>query len=239
MSNPRAMELIMEYTTEFLAQIERTPASVSFRFQRPAEFNFTAGQYMLVNLGNELVHPLSLSSCPEETEFIEFTKRMSGSAFSRRLQSLTRGENIKVKGPAGGFCCEESLDSLVLIAGGIGITPVRSILKSFEMRGRHPFPITLLYGNLDKGDIAFREELENLSLPDYRLVHVLVNPAGVENAYQGFITADIISREVPDTHFPRYMVSGPPAMVEAMKKALATLEVPDEQIRTDVFFGYD
>ena len=60
----------------------------------------------------------------------------------------------------------------------------------------------------------------------------------MENAYQGFINADIISKEVPKSSDAHYMVSGPPVMIEAIKKALATIDVAEDRIRTDTFFGY-
>ena len=66
--------MTMEYRTEFIERIERTPTAVSYRLKMPEHFTFTAGQYILVDLGNKLAHPLSISYCPEETEFIEVTK---------------------------------------------------------------------------------------------------------------------------------------------------------------------
>ncbi len=228
-----------EYQTQFLERIERTPASISYRFKMPEGLSFTAGQYMLVNLGDKLVHPLSLSDCPEETGFIEFTKRMTGSPYCQRLESLERGQTITVKGPAGKFYCDESGGTFIMIAGGIGITPIRSILKSHEKKQGAPCKIVLIYGNLNREDIAFKKELENLKLPDYRLVHVLSDTNGIENAYQGFITANIISKEVPKKGNATYMVSGPPAMVKAIKKALFMLNVAKDRLRTDTFIGYD
>lgn len=193
---------------------------------------------MLVNLGEKRVHPLSLSDCPEETGFIEFTKRMTGSPFCQRLEALNKGETVIVKGPVGKFYPDDAGTTLVMIAGGIGITPIRSILKSLEKkRGEHGKRI-LLYGNLNREDIAFRDELENLKIPDYRLVHVLSDTSGMENAHQGFITAEIVAKEVPESANAFYMISGPPVMVEAMKKALTKIRIPAERIRTDMFFGY-
>ena len=229
----------MEYRTEFLERVERTPTSVSYRFKMPEGFNFTAGQYMLVDLGNKLVHPLSLSNCPKETEFIEFTKRMTGSPYCDRLESLEKGETISVKGPDGKFCIADSSETLVLIVGGIGITPVRSILTNLEKKKGNIGTVILIYGNLNKEDIAFRDELENLKLSDYHLVHVLSDTTGMENAYQGFINADIISKEVPESSNAHYMLSGPPVMVDAIKKALASIDVAEDRIRTDIFLGYD
>ncbi len=227
------------FQTRFIERIVRTPSSVSYRFKIPDGFAYKAGQYMLVDLGDTLVHPLSLSDCPEEKSFIEFTKRMTGSPYCKRLESLEPGEEIIVNGPSGKFICAESGLPIVMIAGGIGITPIRSILKSHEKKNGDPCKIVLFYGNQNEEDIAFREELENIALPDYRVIHVLSDNTGMEAAYQGFINSDIIKKEVPDYGQATYMVSGPPVMVEAVKKSLATLKVPAEQIHTDIFLGYN
>ncbi len=229
----------MEYQVEFLERIERTPISVSYRFKMPEGLRFVAGQHMLVDLSNDLVHPLTLSSCPEETEFIEFTKRMTGSPFCRRLESLEKGETISVKGPAGKFIYDDSNETIVMIAGGIGITPIRSILTSLEKKKGNHCTIILIFGNLNREDIAFRDELENLNLPDYHLIHVLSDTTGMRNAYKGFITADIISKEVQKSSNAHYMISGPPVMVKVIKKALATIDITEDRIRIDVFLGYD
>jgi ferredoxin-NADP reductase len=227
------------YRTEFLARIKRTPAANSYRFSRPAGLTFTAGQYMVVSLGGELVHPLSLSDCPEESGFIEFTKRMTGSPYCQGLEALTPGEQISVKGPSGKFTLGAANGNIIMIAGGIGVTPIRSILKSHERREGDHCRITLIYGNNDKNDIAFRTELENLRLPDYKLVHVLADNTGMEEADKGFITAEIIAREASAREEPTYMISGPPAMVGAITAALAQIDVPEDRVRTDVFLGYD
>jgi ferredoxin-NADP reductase len=134
---------------------------------------------------------------------------------------------------------EESDALLVLIAGGIGITPMRSILKSLAKKRGGSVRVILIYGNVNREDIAFRDELENLKLPDYRLVHVLSDTTGMKNAHQGFINAAILAQEVPESTTAHYMISGPPVMVEAIKKALATISVAEERIRTDIFIGYD
>jgi NAD(P)H-flavin reductase len=229
----------MEYRTEFLERIERTPTAVSYRFAMPPGFTFTAGQWMAVDPGDGLVHPLSVSSCPEESDYIEFTKRMTGSQYCDRLRSLNKGEIISVKGPFGEFGIPESGKTCVMIAGGIGITPIRSILKSLEKKTKDIGTIILIYSNMNEKEIAFRDELEYIKLSGYRLVHVLSDTTGVENAYQGFVTADIISEEVTDISDAYYMISGPPAMVKAMVDALAGIDVAESRISTDVFLGYN
>ena len=238
MLDKQEKSITKEYISQFLERKARTPSAVSYRFKIEHGLNFTAGQYMIVDLGNELIHPLSLSNSPEQTEFIEFTKRMTGSPFCRRLESLQKGDTIKVKGPLGHFRLTEPHETIVMLAGGIGITPLMSILSSLEKTKKNIGKIILVYGNLNKEDIVFRNELENLKLQDYRLVHVLSDTTGMENVDQGYITADIIAREAPNRDGALFMISGPPVMVEAMEKALASINVTQDQIRTDIFFGY-
>ena len=229
----------MEYPVTFIESVRRTPSAVSCRYSRPAGFSFTAGQYLLVDLGEGLVHPLSLSEAPEERDFLEFTKRMTGSAFCRKLEGLAAGDPFRVRGPTGRFTLDGSEKILVFLAGGIGITPIRSILKSLTAQVTLPEKTLLIYGNLNAADIAFREELEGVVLPGYRLVHVLADPQGVAGAHQGYITADLIAAEVSDLRPVTFMVSGPPVMVAAMQKNLAALGVAPGRIRTDIFLGYE
>jgi ferredoxin-NADP reductase len=229
----------MEYSVTFIESVKRTASAVSYRFSRPAGFTFRAGQYVIVDLGAGLVHPLSLSEAPAERDFLEFTKRLTGSPFCDKLQGLAAGEVFKVKGPSGHFTLDGSEKSLVLLAGGIGITPIRSILKSLTGQTARPAQTILIYGNLHAADIAFREELEGLGLPGYRLVHVLADPQGVAGSYRGYITDEIIAAVVADLEGATCMVSGPPVMVAAMQKNLAGLGVAPGQIRTDIFMGYE
>lgn len=126
--------MIREYQAEFIERRNRTPTAVSYRFQKPSNLDFMAGQYMLVDLGDGLIHPLSLSNCPEDSKYIEFTKRMTGSPFCHRLKSMQKGETISVKGPSGTFCLPDETQNVVMIAGGIGITPFMSILSSLERK---------------------------------------------------------------------------------------------------------
>jgi ferredoxin-NADP reductase len=228
----------------FAERIVRTPAAVSYRFSRPDGFSFQAGQYMLLWLdaGGSLMRPLSLSDGPQQ-EFIEFTKRMTGSAYCQALEALRPGDLVAAKGPLGSFSAG-SVEQLVCIAGGIGITPVRSILaEMFSERSAQPVTrrVTLLYGNADENDIAFAAELdewEARNRRNFRLIHVVQRPGGRLKAYPGFVTADIIRREVPDLAAPAFLVSGPPVMVKAVESQLASLGVNPEQIRTDRFLGY-
>jgi ferredoxin-NADP reductase len=228
----------METSLRFIEHIARTPAAVSCRFRRPQGFTFQAGQYMLLwpEPGGSLVHPLSFSSGPQE-DVLEFTKRLTGSVYCQALERLRPGDRIIGKGPLGSFSAEGVSGAIVCLAGGIGITPVRSILSDLASR-RDPRPVTLIYGNLNEGDIAFEQELASLNLPNFRLAHVLQQPGGKLKAYAGFINAEIIRAEVKDIAVSTFLISGPPGMVKAMEHQLVSLGVGPERIRTDRFLGY-
>jgi len=226
-----------EYQVSFLERKQRTPHAVSYRFSKPTELSFTAGQYMIVDLGNGLMHPLSLSDCPEK-KYLEFTKRMTGSPYCLALEDLKQGTSITIKGPMGKFSHAGGSGPLVFLAGGIGITPIRSILKHIERSGSEHRKIILIYGNQDETDIAFGSELEELNLRQFTLIHVLIDPKSGWSGDTGFISEAIITREVPDPKSATFLVSGPPIMVETMSKTLQVLQVNKNSIRTDVFLGY-
>jgi ferredoxin-NADP reductase len=228
----------MAFQLAFIERIVRTPAAVSCRFLRPEGFSFQAGQYMLLwpEPGGSLAHPLSFSDAQQQ-DFLEFTKRMTGSAYCQMLEKLRPGDTVMAKGPLGHFSAEGIAEEIVCIAGGIGITPIRSILAEMAQRNDSR-RVTLIYGNADEADIAFAEELAALALPQFRLAHVLQRPGSRLKAHSGFITAEIIRAETRDLSAATFLISGPPVMVKAVETQLAGLGVGAERIRTDRFLGY-
>lgn len=228
----------MAIELRFIERIVRTPTAVSCRFRRPEGFSFQAGQYMLLwpEPDGSLVHPLSFSDGPQR-DFLEFTKRLTGSAYCQALERLRPGDVVITKGPLGHFSAEGIADEMVCIAGGIGITPIRSILADMA-RQNDRRRVTLIYGNADESDIAFAEELAALPLPQFRLAHVLQKTDGRLKAHNGLINAEIIRAETQNLAAATFLLSGPPVMVKAVETQLAALGISPEQIRTDRFLGY-
>lgn len=228
----------MALQLNFIERITRTPKANSYRFSCPQGFSCQAGQYMLLwpEPSGSLVHPLSFSDGPQK-DFLEFTKRMTGSVYCQALEELQPGDQITAKGPLGSFSAAGISNSIVCIAGGIGITPIRSILA--DLAHKHDLrPVTLIYGNADESDIAFEKELTALALPAFRLVHILQKNSSRLQAHAGFINAEIIRAEVNDIASSTFLISGPPVMVKAVENQLASLDIKPEQIRTDRFLGY-
>ena len=229
----------METIVRFIERIPRTPYVNSYRFTRPPGFSFQAGQYVIVGLGHEgmLVHPLSFSNGPQQ-DFLEFTKRMTGSAYSQYLDGLYPGDEVIMKGPNGDFSMTDIPNDIVCLAAGIGITPILSMLV--DSASRHDRRrITLIYGNADDDDVPFVDELEKLHLPGFRAIHVLGRSLGKMKACQGRIDSKVIRSEVSaDLQEATFLISGPPVMVKKMGEQLALLGVSSSRIRVERFLGY-
>ena len=121
-----------EFATKVIRIIDRTYNVKSVRFTLPEPVDFMAGQFMFVTLESEdkeLSHPLSISNSPTETGFVEFTKKLSQSDFSRHLKQLKPGDEARMKLPFGQFTLQPEFKKIAYIAGGIGITPIRSMIK--------------------------------------------------------------------------------------------------------------
>ncbi|MCW5202498.1 FAD-dependent oxidoreductase [Desulfobulbus sp. US1] len=232
----------METTVRFIERMPRTSQVNSYRFTRPPGFSFQAGQYVIVGLGHEgmLVHPLSFSNGPQQ-DFLEVTKRMTGSAYSQYIEGLYPGDEVIMKGPNGDFSMADISNDIVCLAGGIGIAPIRSMLV--DSASRHDRRrITLIYGNSDDDDVPFAEELEELQkmhLPGFRVTHVLGRSLGKMQACQGRIDSKVIRSEVTaDLQEATFLISGPPVMVREMEEQLALLGVSSSRIRVERFLGY-
>jgi ferredoxin-NADP reductase len=223
--------------------IPRTHNVTSFRFPRPAELNYKPGQFFFVTIkaqdGKELSKHFSLSSSPTEKTHIEFTKKLSDSDFSAALRGLKKGDWARIDAPYGKFTFEGEYEKIGLLGGGIGITPFIGICK-YCMDMRLETKITLLYGNRTEDDIAFRKELEAMQDQNKNLKVVFtLNEAGSGwKGATGFITAEMIQKEIPDFKETMFYTCGPPPMVEIMGKLIEQLGLPKTQLKREYFTGY-
>ena len=231
-----------EHTVTVTETIERTPTCVSVRMERPDGFFYRAGQWGLftpLTQENQESKPLSFSSSPTEP-FLEFTKRISGSGFSRAIKFLAPGDQVRFRGPSGNLVLDEKSDGILFVAGGIGITPVRSILRYMEDCGDRCDRL-LLYANRNQEEIAFREELEGMAAgkPRFHMVHILEKPIGDWEGHAGFITRGTIREQVPDLNERTIYLCGPPLMVSCLEDIFYDLEIPMDRIKKEKLIGYD
>jgi len=222
--------------------VQRTPNVKSFRLNVQERLPFKAGQFLSVMLreGVEFKRYLSISSSPTEKDHIEFTKKITGSAFSLLLNQLRPGDKIKIEYPFGNFTLSDGCQKIAFLSGGIGITPIRSIAKFIVDQGLD-IDVVLLYGNRAVSDIVFREDFELMQkqAPRLRLVHVLSEAPPEFKCVSGRVDLDVIKANITDYKERKFFICGPPAMVEAMKKILTQdLGLPAENIITENFKGY-
>lgn len=235
-----------EFDTELSEVIQRTPSIKSFRFPvRAKGVRFLAGQYFFISIkvrGEDADHHFSFSNSPTDKGYIEFTKRITQSDFSQALNVMAPGAWAHLRGPLGQFTLPRKQRKLAFLSGGIGITPLCSMLR-YIVAKRLPYDVVLLYGNSSFEEIAFREELDELSRSHggIRVEHTLsgpVVPPGWKGE-RGHIDKDLVRKLVPDFMDRLFYVSGPPKMVLALEEELANLRIPQKQVKRDSFTGYD
>lgn len=203
---------------------------------------FEPGQFAWILTGASPVvadeHPLSIASSaePNPEGGVEFAIKALGDWSGRTVPSLAPGRRVWVDGPFGGFTPSASDRGLVLVAGGIGIAPMRSILLTLRDRGDRR-GVWLFYAASDWSRVVFRDEIERLERElDLSVCFVFEKPDAAWNGERGFITRDILARHLPgDLVELEYFVCGPVPMMDAIEPTLASLGVPSARVHTERF----
>lgn len=183
-------------------------------------------------------HPYTIASAPEQLPRVEFGIKALGD-FSAEVARVRPGERAWLDAPYGVFSIDRHRDApgLVGVVGGVGITPLLSMLRSMAARGDRR-PVWLFCGNKGWDDVAYREELETLrGKLDLQLVHILEEPPEDWKGECGLMTRELLERHLPAALRGRmhYFLCGPTPMTEAAEAALRTLGVPSGQIHTEIF----
>lgn len=206
-------------------------------------FRFDPGQFgwIAVNRSPFAItqHPFSFSSLADTPPSgrIAMTIKAAGD-FTEAIPAVAPGTRVYVDGPHGVFSMDRrQAPGYVFIAGGVGVTPLYSMLLT--MREREDVrPVTLFYASAGWDEVVFREELEELSatMPNLEVVHVLERPPAGWQGESGRITPDVLARHLP-RQFRRYeyLICGSGVMMDAMEEALIAVGVPFRQISTERF----
>jgi len=207
------------------------------RFERPSGYGYAAGQWFTLRLDTDdglVARTFSHSSAPSDT-FIELTTRISTSAFKRALDALVPGQIVHIAGPGGHLTLSDHPPEVAFLVGGVGITPVRSILRQAKAENRGFADALLVYGSRDDSCVPFRGELASMGGIGVRLVECYERPPVGWGGESGFITADVVRRHVdPDDGRP-FIVTGPPDKVAAMERVLDELRVEPTRRRIERF----
>jgi ferredoxin-NADP reductase len=185
----------------------------------------------------------TISSSPTEEDIVMFTTKIQGSGFKETLRQAPIGFELTcADSPDGEFVLREGEAKMrhVFIAGGIGITPYRSILR-YQADMREPLNALLLNFNRTSADIVFRRELEDIArqMPSFSFVNVLTEPEEGWMGPRGKLDEKILRELAPDPRGVEFFwVSGPPGMVGACRELLGQIGVENKNIRTERFMGY-
>jgi ferredoxin-NADP reductase len=210
------------------------------------EVDFRAGQYFWV----ELLDPpyedekgprrhISVVTSPTERGVLGLCTRIRDSAFKRSLAEIEVGAEVEVEEPKGDFKLPEDTEPhYVFIAGGIGITVFRSMLRYIADTGE-PYDVTLVYSNRDRASTAFLDELTELEsqIPGFELVVTMTgDPEWTGESRR--VDADFLRDKLGKLADCTYLLAGPPPMVEGVVEQLNEAGVPEAQIEPDRFSGY-
>ncbi len=228
---------------------EVAQGTVAFYLQKPPGFAFEAGQFLDVTLidppetdDQGSTRAFTIASAPHEEDLMVAT-RLRDTSFKRLLKNLPLGAELEIEGPYGTFTLhEDSKRSAAFLAGGIGITPFRSILLE-AARGRWPHRLQLFYSNRRPEDAPFLDELMGLEKanPRYRFIGTMTKMENSSRPWKGEtgpLRRELLARYLQDLAEPIYYVVGPPGMVEALRKTLLEAGIPEDQIQTEEFVGY-
>lgn len=225
---------------------ERT---IEIRLAKPPGLTFKAGQYMDVTLvspseedGEGNTRSFSIASAPTDG-MLSFTTRLRDSAFKRVLATLPPGREVQVEGPYGDFTLHRKLGRpAVLLAGGIGVTPFRSMIRETLQRGVAR-RVLLFYSNRRPEDAPFLDEFQGFAgqNPSFTFVPTMSRPEQSRVPWHGAtgrITFPLLRQHLRGIEDPVYYVAGPPGMVAALRGMLADGGIQDDDIRSEEFSGY-
>ena len=233
------------YMTSLIGKEDVARGTVAIHLKKPEGFAFKAGQAVYVTLpalkeGDDKgrVRTFSIVSAPDDSN-LAIAMKLTDSALKRSLSSLPVGSAVEIEGPYGDLPLpDDAARPTVFLAGGIGITPFRSMIRDATRHARTR-DLYLFYSNRRAEDAAFLSELEQTARenPSFRLIATMTDAADWRGEH-GFITRQMIERYVGDVASAVFYLAGPPAMVAAMITLLRKAGVQSKRIRSEEFAGY-
>lgn len=236
--------------TSFLRGREQVAeGTMAFHFERPPGYTFRACQATDVTLiapsetdGEGNTRTFSIASPPSASELVVAT-RLRDTAFKRVLRSLPLGTEVKISAPSGNLTLHnDSRRTAVIVAGGIGITPFRSIVLGAAAE-KLPHQIYLFYANHRPEDAAFLAELQDLEQtnPNYHFIATMDDMGRSHREWDGevgVIDRPMLVRHLKGTDAAVYYTAGPPGFVARVRTLLNESGVDDDDLRTEEFSGY-
>ncbi|MHB8526632.1 MAG: FAD-dependent oxidoreductase [Candidatus Acidiferrales bacterium] len=223
--------------------------TMAFFLEKPAGFEFKPGQAMEVKLENPPEtdaegnsRAFSIASAPHEKD-VMFATRMRDTAMKNSLKKIPLGTEIEVDGPWGDLKLHtRATRPGVFLAGGIGITPFRSIVLD-AAKNKLPHKLWLFYSNHRPEDAPFLEELERAEQmnPNFKMIATMTEMAKSSRPWRGktgLVDKAMLSEAIGNLSAPIYYIAGPGGMLNAMRKMLLDAGVNEDDIRAEEFAGY-
>lgn len=221
--------------------------TMAFHFERPEGFTFRAGQFLDMTLidpsetdeeGN--TRGFSLVNAPFEEDLIIAT-RMRDTAFKRVLKDMPIGTEVKLDAPYGDFTLHKNQETkAVFVIGGIGVTPVHSMIAE-ATHDKTNHKIILLHSSNAPADLPFMADFEKLAKENPNFTYIPVASESFAEDWtgeKGRIDGGMIKKYVPEIDKPIYYLSGPEGMVKAMRQLLIDIGANEDNIKTEEFTGY-
>lgn len=213
---------------------EEAKNTYSFFFRSDIKLSWQAGQYLYLTLG-ETTKQFTISSSPTE-EFIQVTTRIrEESEFKQALNNVQIGEEVEARAPFGTFALQshESKNmGHVFLAGGIGITPFRSMIK-YNVDENLKLPMYLIYSNSDS-EFVFKKELDQWQ-NENEFIKIYYHNSGLSGHLDQSKLNTLLSNHL---QISTIWVVGPAAFVNSMEDILENFEIDSDMIRTEKFIGY-
>lgn len=229
-----AIAVFKKREIDFIESNKETDDVYTFLFEKEKDLTWDAGQHGLFTITHKKIknpiRPFTVASAPTEN-VIRLTMRISDnpSEFKKAMLEIKQGMKIKMSGPVGNFYLKDNSPTL-LIAGGIGITPFRSMLKQIDAEGKGADKqIQLLYLDSKKSFI-FKDELD-----------AIANKSSIKITYldsRDDLNQEIDKFSTSHKNDGQYFVAGPKTMVESVSTYLQNQSVLKRNIKKDAFFGY-
>jgi ferredoxin-NADP reductase len=228
---------------------EIAEGTMAFYFDKPAGFQFRAGQAIYLTLLDPPetdeegdIRTFSLASAPFEDDLMIAT-RMRDTAFKRVLRKLPIGLKVRIDGPTGSFVLHRKAEKpAIFLAGGIGITPFLSIIRQ-ATHEKLPHQMYLFYSNRRPEDTPFLDLLSETAKQNQNL-HFVPTMTGIGKSHRewngetGSINKDMLAKHLPAMQGGIYYIAGPPAMVGALRSTVIDAAVDEDDVRWEDFSGY-
>lgn len=220
----------------FVKRIQLSPTTHEFVFEANSKINFKSGQYLAWTLGKVKFdargnrRSFTIASSPQEKNLklgVKFYE--PSSQFKKTLLALNPGDSIHVSALSGDFVLpQDTHKKLLFIAGGIGVTPFRSMIKDLTL-AQQKRDIILFYFASDESEILYKDVWQAAKPYGVKVVPLIGKQ---------FLTQELLQKHASDFAARDFYLSGPPPMVRAYKKALRSFGVSTRSIHTDYFSGY-